>query len=134
MDEPLSNLDLKLREIMRIELGRIHKELGVTTIFVTHDQSEAMTLSSAVAILEKGRLQQYGMPDAIYREPANMFVARFIGSPSMNMFRMRASGTVLTGAKDAQVTLPLGADRETLRRRRDCRRRTRAPPAGRSAG
>jgi multiple sugar transport system ATP-binding protein len=111
MDEPLSNLDLKLREIMRIELGRIHSELGVTTIFVTHDQSEAMTLSSEVAILEKGRLQQRGMPDSIYREPANMFVARFIGSPSMNLFRMRASGPVLTGVKDAQVTLPLGTGR-----------------------
>ena len=101
MDEPLSNLDLKLREIMRIELGRIHKELGVTMIFVTHDQSEAMTLSSAMAILEKGRLQQCGMPDAIYREPANMFVARFIGSPSMNMFRMRATGSMLAGVANA---------------------------------
>jgi ABC-type sugar transport system ATPase subunit len=109
MDEPLSNLDLKLREVMRIELGRIHKELGVTMLFVTHDQSEAMTLSSRMAILEKGRLQQCGTPDAIYRDPANMFVARFIGSPSMNMFRMRVTGTALIGTADPETRLPLGA-------------------------
>jgi ABC-type sugar transport system ATPase subunit len=108
MDEPLSNLDLKLREAMRIELGRIHRELGVTMIFVTHDQSEAMTLSSSMAVLEKGKLQQCGKPDAIYREPANLFVARFIGSPSMNMLRMRASGTALTAA-GGKIRFPIGA-------------------------
>jgi ABC-type sugar transport system ATPase subunit len=108
MDEPLSNLDLKLREAMRIELGRIHKELGVTMIFVTHDQSEAMTLSSAMAVLEKGQLQQCGKPDAIYRDPANIFVARFIGSPSMNMLRMRVVGTALVSDADPNIRFPLG--------------------------
>jgi ABC-type sugar transport system ATPase subunit len=110
LDEPLSNLDLKLREVMRIELGRIHKELGVTMIFVTHDQSEAMTLSSAMAILEKGHVQQYGTPDAIYREPANIFVARFIGSPSMNMLQMHLAGPTLAVAADGRTSLPLASN------------------------
>jgi ABC-type sugar transport system ATPase subunit len=87
MDEPLSNLDLKLRETMRIELGRLHQRLGITIVFVTHDQSEAMTLSTAVAVMSNGELQQVDRPDAIYLRPSNTFVARFIGSPSMNLFR-----------------------------------------------
>jgi ABC-type sugar transport system ATPase subunit len=105
MDEPLSNLDLKLREAMRIELGRIHKELGVTMIFVTHDQSEAMTLSGAIAVIDRGRLQQCDTPDTIYRHPANIFVARFIGSPSMNLLRMRLAGGCLAGTGGHQSRL-----------------------------
>ncbi len=106
MDEPLSNLDLKLRELMRIELGRIHKELGVTMVFVTHDQSEAMTLSSTMAILEKGEVQQVGSPDLIYSSPANSFVARFIGSPSMNLLSLFVAKDCLVGGNGQSVRLP----------------------------
>jgi multiple sugar transport system ATP-binding protein len=86
MDEPLSNLDAKLRVYMRTELKKLQKELGVTTIYVTHDQVEAMTMGDRVAILEKGLLQQTGTPDDIYSRPSNMFVAGFIGSPPTNFF------------------------------------------------
>ena len=84
MDEPLSNLDAKLRIQMRGELKRLQYELGTTTIYVTHDQAEAMTLAHRVAVMQKGRLQQYDTPLNIYQHPANKFVAGFIGSPSMN--------------------------------------------------
>jgi multiple sugar transport system ATP-binding protein len=84
MDEPLSNLDAKLRTQMRAEVGLLHKELGVTTIYVTHDQVEAMTLGERVAVMRKGELQQIGPPQEVYDRPANLFVAGFIGSPSMN--------------------------------------------------
>lgn len=86
MDEPLSNLDAKLRIAMRTELKRLHRELKVTTIFVTHDQEEAMTLADRIAIMTKGLLQQLGSPFEVYEKPSNMFVASFIGSPAMNMF------------------------------------------------
>ena len=85
-DEPLSNLDAKLRKHMRTELQRIQQELGTTTIYVTHDQEEAMTMSDRIAILNYGELQQVGPPREVYNEPENVFVAQFIGSPSMNMF------------------------------------------------
>ena len=84
MDEPLSNLDARLRVQMRGELKRLQHELGTTTIYVTHDQAEAMTLASRVAVLKKGRLQQFDTPLNIYNHPANKFVAEFVGSPSMN--------------------------------------------------
>jgi multiple sugar transport system ATP-binding protein len=84
MDEPLSNLDAKLRVYMRAELKRLQKELGVTTIYVTHDQAEAMTMADRIAVMNKGRILQVGEPMEIYRKPANVFVAGFIGSPSMN--------------------------------------------------
>jgi len=89
MDEPLSNLDAKLRGHMRTELKRMQHRLGITTIYVTHDQVEAMTLADRVAILENGILQQLATPKAIYDDPANLFVARFIGSPPMNMLEGR---------------------------------------------
>ena len=89
MDEPLSNLDAKLRGHMRTELGRMQHRLGVTTVYVTHDQVEAMTLADRVAILEAGVLQQLDTPKAIYDDPANLFVARFIGSPPMNLLEGR---------------------------------------------
>jgi multiple sugar transport system ATP-binding protein len=112
MDEPLSNLDLKLREAMRIELGRLHQELGITTMYVTHDQAEAMTLSTRLAVMHGGRLQQLGPPDEVYARPRNTFVARFIGSPSMNLFRMKNEGGVLRGIEHHEACLPLPLSRE----------------------
>ena len=85
-DEPLSNLDAQLRKHMRTELSRIHSELGITTIYVTHDQEEAMTMADRIVILNHGKLQQVGTPKDVYYRPANAFVADFIGSPSMNFF------------------------------------------------
>jgi multiple sugar transport system ATP-binding protein len=89
MDEPLSNLDAKLRVQMRGEISRIQRDVGVTTIYVTHDQTEAMTLGDRVAVLRKGLLQQVDSPQNLYRRPANLFVAGFIGSPSMNLAEAR---------------------------------------------
>jgi len=85
MDEPLSNLDAKLRVQMRAEIARLQDDLGVTTIYVTHDQTEAMTMGDRVAVIKKGRLQQVDEPQALYDHPVNLFVAGFIGSPAMNM-------------------------------------------------
>jgi multiple sugar transport system ATP-binding protein len=85
MDEPLSNLDAKLRVSMRAELARLHERLGTTTVYVTHDQVEAMTLGQRVAVMRDGRMQQVDEPQTLYRDPANLFVAAFIGSPSMNL-------------------------------------------------
>ncbi|HSY85636.1 MAG TPA: sn-glycerol-3-phosphate ABC transporter ATP-binding protein UgpC [Verrucomicrobiae bacterium] len=89
MDEPLSNLDAKLRIQMRVELVRLHRRLGVTTIYVTHDQTEAMTLGQRVAVLNQGRIQQVAPPRQLYLHPVNTFVASFIGSPPMNFLRGR---------------------------------------------
>jgi multiple sugar transport system ATP-binding protein len=85
MDEPLSNLDAKLRVQMRAEISRIQDDLGTTTIYVTHDQVEAMTMGDRVAVLKKGRLQQVDFPQVLYDSPVNLFVGGFIGSPAMNM-------------------------------------------------
>jgi len=87
MDEPLSNLDAKLRAEMRTELQQLQRQLGVTTIYVTHDQTEAMTMSDRIAVMDQGELQQVGEPLELYHDPNNMFVAGFIGEPSMNFFR-----------------------------------------------
>ncbi len=87
MDEPLSNLDAKLREHMRVELVRLHKKLGTTSIYVTHDQTEAMTMATKIVLLDNGKIQQVGKPDEFYTKPANLFVARFIGSPTINTFK-----------------------------------------------
>ena len=92
MDEPLSNLDAKLRVDMRAELARLHERLGVTTIYVTHDQVEAMTLGTRVAVMRDGTVQQVDTPQVLYREPRNLFVAAFIGSPSMNLVQAELSG------------------------------------------
>ena len=85
MDEPLSNLDAKLRVQMRAELARLHDRLGTTTVYVTHDQVEAMTLGERVAVLKDGVLQQVDTPQNLFNRPANLFVAAFIGSPPMNL-------------------------------------------------
>ena len=85
MDEPLSNLDAKLRVTMRAELKHLHHELKITTMYVTHDQMEAMTLATRVAVMNKGVIQQLAPPETVYNDPANLFVAGFIGSPSMNL-------------------------------------------------
>jgi multiple sugar transport system ATP-binding protein len=110
MDEPLSNLDAKLRVQMRAELVQLHRRLGVTTIYVTHDQTEAMTLGQRVAVLDRGVLQQVDTPQALYRHPANTFVAGFIGSPSMNFLRARlANGGLELGR--FRLELPEGLRR-----------------------
>ena len=93
MDEPLSNLDAKLRVQTRAELIRLHERLQATVIYVTHDQMEAMTMGSRIAVLRDGVLQQIGPPQEVYEEPSNMFVAGFIGSPAMNFFDARLTGT-----------------------------------------
>jgi multiple sugar transport system ATP-binding protein len=95
MDEPLSNLDAKLRVGMRAELSRLHERLGTTTVYVTHDQVEAMTLGQRVAVMRDGRIQQIDEPQALYREPINLFVAAFIGSPSMNLVEATLNGDEL---------------------------------------
>jgi multiple sugar transport system ATP-binding protein len=92
MDEPLSNLDAKLRVQMRAEISRIQRQLSVTTVYVTHDQVEAMTMGDRVAVLRRGVLQQFDLPQRLYEQPANMFVASFIGSPAMNMLEAKLEG------------------------------------------
>ncbi|RWL44325.1 MAG: ABC transporter ATP-binding protein [Mesorhizobium sp.] len=96
MDEPLSNLDAKLRVQMRAEITSLQKQLGVTTIYVTHDQTEAMTMGDRVAVLKGGVLQQVDTPKRLYESPVNAFVAGFIGSPSMNLFEGKLTGDELT--------------------------------------
>ena len=95
-DEPLSNLDANLRVQMRTEIARIQKKYGTTTVYVTHDQTEAMTLADRVAVLRKGVVQQVDSPRNLYNSPANLFVAGFIGSPSMNMVPGKLTGTSLS--------------------------------------
>jgi multiple sugar transport system ATP-binding protein len=112
MDEPLSNLDAKLRVTMRSELTRLHERLGVTTIYVTHDQVEAMTLGQRVAVLRDGVIQQVDRPQALYARPDNLFVAAFIGSPAMNLVEATvADGHVSFGGWD----LPLDPARRPVR-------------------
>ncbi|MBM7043847.1 MULTISPECIES: ABC transporter ATP-binding protein [Rhizobium] len=87
-DEPLSNLDAKLRTEMRMEIKKLHEELNPTVVYVTHDQIEAMTMATKIAIMNGGEIQQFGSPDEVYEKPANLFVAGFIGSPAMNLFNV----------------------------------------------
>ena len=107
MDEPLSNLDAKLRVSMRTSLQQLHTRLGVTTIYVTHDQVEAMTLGQRVAVMRDGKVQQVDVPQRLYEEPANLFVAAFIGSPAMNLVDAHVGDTVDFG----RFTVPLDRDR-----------------------
>ena len=104
LDEPLSNLDAKLRVQMRAELKRLHARLGITTIYVTHDQVEAMTLGDRIAVLSEGALQQLGPPQEVYERPANVFVAGFVGSPPMNLLRANAAGGSITAG---ELVLPV---------------------------
>jgi multiple sugar transport system ATP-binding protein len=115
MDEPLSNLDAKLRADMRTELQRLQEELGVTTIYVTHDQTEAMTMSDRIAIMNDGRLQQIGTPMECYYEPNNMFVGGFIGEPSMNFLNCVRDGRILsTEAFDYELSEPTVTELESV--------------------
>jgi multiple sugar transport system ATP-binding protein len=107
MDEPLSNLDAKLRVGMRAELARLHERLGTTTVYVTHDQVEAMTLGQRVAVMRDGQIEQVDEPQALYRSPTNLYVAAFIGSPSMNLVEAVVSdGSVQFGGHE--IRLPSG--------------------------
>jgi multiple sugar transport system ATP-binding protein len=108
MDEPLSNLDAKLRVSMRTSLQELHARIGTTTVYVTHDQVEAMTLGQRVAVMRDGKLQQVDAPQTLYDTPANTFVAAFIGSPSMNLAEAHVSGGTVT---IGDFTIPLGAAR-----------------------
>ena len=111
MDEPLSNLDLKLRELMRTELKRIHNQHKVTTVYVTHDQAEALILSDRVTVMHEGQIQQVGNPLEIYEHPANEFVAEFIGSPSINLLKGEVrSGDILLGETVIDKSWPAMSD------------------------
>jgi multiple sugar transport system ATP-binding protein len=104
MDEPLSNLDAKLRVAMRASLAQLHAKLGVTTVYVTHDQTEAMTLGQRVAVMRDGRIVQFDVPQELYRRPRNVFVAAFIGSPSMNLVEATIEGA---NVRFGQFVVPL---------------------------
>ena len=109
-DEPLSNLDAKLRAQTRLEIQKLHAELGVTSLFVTHDQVEAMTLAQRMIVMNAGRMEQIGTPDEVYHRPATTFVASFIGSPPMNLIQGSADGSRFT-AGGQTLTLPAAAPR-----------------------
>ncbi len=106
MDEPLSNLDAKLRVSMRNEISKLHRELGSTTIYVTHDQVEAMTMADRIVIMKDGVIQQVGKPMELYEHPANKFVAGFIGSPQMNFYNVTVKENTVTFATGEKITLP----------------------------
>ena len=116
MDEPLSNLDAKLRVSMRAEIAKIHRRIGATTIYVTHDQTEAMTLADRIVIMSAsksadgttGRIEQIGAPKELYNEPANKFVAGFIGSPAMNFFEVTVDGASMTNGAGLDIAIPEG--------------------------
>jgi len=119
MDEPLSNLDAKLRVRVRADLARLHAQLGVTTVYVTHDQVEAMQLGERAAVMRDGRIQQVGRPQTLYRDSANLFVASFIGSPSMNLVRAQIESEAVRFAGcrvplDPKRRPPAGSDREVI--------------------
>jgi multiple sugar transport system ATP-binding protein len=113
-DEPLSNLDAALRVSMRLELMRLHEQLAATMIYVTHDQTEAMTMADKIVVLNSGRIEQVGSPLDLYHRPANIFVAGFIGSPKMNLLKLKVASTgpggVTVNLPDGQVlTVPVQA-------------------------
>lgn len=122
MDEPLSNLDAKLRVSMRTEIAKIHRRIGATTIYVTHDQTEAMTLADRIVIMSAtkneagtgtiGRIEQIGSPEELYNSPANKFVASFIGSPAMNFFSVTLTDGVLSSGNHFSVRLPEGRKKQ----------------------
>jgi lactose/L-arabinose transport system ATP-binding protein len=106
-DEPLSNLDAELRVEMRVEIARLHREIGATMIYVTHDQVEAMTLADKIVVLRKGRVEQVGAPLALYHNPDNKFVAGFIGSPAMNFVAGVVESATSVACKGLGMTVPL---------------------------
>ena len=112
MDEPLSNLDAKLRVSMRTEISKLHRELGATTIYVTHDQVEAMTMADRIVIMKDGVIQQVGKPMELYDHPKNQFVAGFIGSPQMNFFDVTVNGNVIHFADGSSVAVPEGVTKK----------------------
>jgi multiple sugar transport system ATP-binding protein len=121
MDEPLSNLDAKLRVQMRTEIGKLHDRIGTTTIYVTHDQTEAMTMADRIVLLKDGVVQQVATPQEMYDNPENVFVAGFVGSPAMNFVRAhleKENGGLAAVFGDVRVSLP----KETIRRARDVER------------
>ena len=107
MDEPLSNLDAKLRVAMRAEIAKLHRRLETTTIYVTHDQTEAMTMADRIVIMKDGIVQQIGSPQEVYNTPNNVFVAGFIGSPAMNFFKVTLQDGVISNGKGLSLQLPL---------------------------
>jgi multiple sugar transport system ATP-binding protein len=117
MDEPLSNLDAKLRVRVRADLARLHDQLGVTTVYVTHDQVEAMTLGQRAAVMRDGRIQQVDTPQGLYWSPVNLFVAAFIGSPSMNLVEAQVADGALHFAGFSLPVAELGADAAKLPQR-----------------
>ena len=115
MDEPLSNLDAKLREHMRVELVRLHKSLETTSIYVTHDQTEAMTMATKIVLLNDGIVQQVGKPDEFYDKPNNLFVAQFIGSPTMNIFEGKIEDGFFILDDTGSKIEPMDKDKEKLK-------------------
>ncbi len=135
MDEPLSNLDAKLRVQMRAEIAGLQRELGVTTFYVTHDQVEAMTMGDRVAVIKDGYLQQVDTPQNLYDRPNNVFVAAFIGSPSMNLYDGKLSfngdgGTIQVGSQSLALAPESLVARPALRNYDGKRDRARHPPRG----
>ena len=114
LDEPLSNLDARLRLQTREEIRRIQKETGITTVFVTHDQEEAMSISDMIVVMKLGVLQQIGKPQEIYDDPTNLFVAKFLGTPPINVFRGRVEAGKLYIGEDAVLDVPTLEDREVM--------------------
>lgn len=111
MDEPLSNLDAKLRVSMRAEIAKLHQRLETTTIYVTHDQTEAMTMADRIVIMKDGLIQQVGTPKEVYDLPANVFVASFIGSPAMNFFSVTLENGYLTNSSHIRLKVPEGENK-----------------------
>ena len=108
LDEPLSNLDAKLREEMRFEIKEIQRRVGITVIYVTHDQAEAMAMSDRIAVMNRGRIEQIGTPDEVYLKPASLFVAKFIGIPQINVFNATIkvhNDSIILDAADFSIDL-----------------------------
>jgi iron(III) transport system ATP-binding protein len=135
LDEPLSNLDAKLRLEMRAELKRIHEEIGATIVFVTHDQWEAMTLATTIAVMSEGELQQLGTPDDIYERPANRFVAEFVGNLPINIidFKDGTSGPLIDWGRDMVSPITLADNPASVGIRPESVRLVRADESGRRA-
>ncbi|OTN75375.1 ABC transporter ATP-binding protein [Enterococcus sp. 8G7_MSG3316] len=111
MDEPLSNLDAKLRVAMRAEIAKLHQRLETTTIYVTHDQTEAMTMADRIVIMKDGFIQQIGSPKEVYNTPKNMFVAGFIGSPAMNFFNVTLNNGMISDGQSLNLRIPEGKNK-----------------------